>query len=438
MGRKLDALLGRDSKTKIKALAKLAISRVAILKNQRQVRCSHARSDVKELLQLGHQQRALLRVEHVIKEQNMFDVFVMIDYYCNLLLERVKLIQKHKDCADELKETTSSLIFAASRCGELPELQEIRGIFTSVFGKELVARAVESRNNCGVNPKMIQRLSTRQPSLESRLKVLKEIAFESDITLQLEEDTPTTAKENEKLDVAKNQKKKDQTPVTSSNFNEPELDNETSNLPENIKQQDKFSESMKGKKKYQDVAAAAQEAFISAAHAAAAARAAVELSTSNSQDRDDQNGSDHQGGTISEFDNSGKAQIQMDTFKASMETDHWGSKLGFDKIHLDPIDNLSRSEGEDMINNNYKTHLQKVAENKIKQEIDKKLYALSLGLNNPTNISRERKIVSHNEPSNNSKMVFKGNVDGLSDVDIIRLPYQSPRWISQKSQADSN
>ncbi|KAH7519740.1 hypothetical protein FEM48_Zijuj08G0069300 [Ziziphus jujuba var. spinosa] len=72
---------------------------------------------------------------------------------------------------------------------------------------------------------------------------------------------------------------------------------------------------MKGKKKYQDVAAAAQKAFISAAHAAAAARAAVELSTSNSQDRDDQNGSDHQGGTISEFDNSGKAQIQMDTLK---------------------------------------------------------------------------------------------------------------------------
>lgn len=43
---------------------------------------------------------------------------------------------------------------------------------------------------------MIQRLSTRQTSLESRLKVLKEIALESGITLQLEEDTLVTAKEN--------------------------------------------------------------------------------------------------------------------------------------------------------------------------------------------------------------------------------------------------
>lgn len=59
-----------------------------------------------------------------------------------------------RECADDLKETVSSLIFAASRCGELPELQEIRGIFTSVFGKEFAAPAVELRNNCGVNPKV--------------------------------------------------------------------------------------------------------------------------------------------------------------------------------------------------------------------------------------------------------------------------------------------
>jgi hypothetical protein len=123
MGRKLDALLGRNLKTsKFKALAKLAISRTAILKNQRQVRCSHARSDVIELLNLGHQERALLRVislslslslslsyvcllslewiskqvEHVIKDQNMLDVFAMIDSYCNLLIERVALLQKNK------------------------------------------------------------------------------------------------------------------------------------------------------------------------------------------------------------------------------------------------------------------------------------------------------------------------------------------------------
>lgn len=54
-----------------------------------------------------------------------------------------------------MKEAISSLIYAASRCGEFPELKELRAIFTSRFGKEFAARAIELRNNCGVNTKVI-------------------------------------------------------------------------------------------------------------------------------------------------------------------------------------------------------------------------------------------------------------------------------------------
>lgn len=60
----------------------------------------------------------------------------------------------HRECPEELKEAVTSLIFAASRCGELPELQKIRALFTSRFGKELASRAVELRTNCGVSPKV--------------------------------------------------------------------------------------------------------------------------------------------------------------------------------------------------------------------------------------------------------------------------------------------
>jgi len=37
-----------------------------------------------------------LQVEHVIKEQNMLDVFVMIESYCNLLIERINLIEQER------------------------------------------------------------------------------------------------------------------------------------------------------------------------------------------------------------------------------------------------------------------------------------------------------------------------------------------------------
>lgn len=97
MGKKLDALLRRGFKTsKFKATVALAVSRLAVLKNQRQARCSIAQSDVVEFLKSSNHDRALLRVEQVIKEQNMLDVFVVLEGYCHLLIERVNLFEQEK------------------------------------------------------------------------------------------------------------------------------------------------------------------------------------------------------------------------------------------------------------------------------------------------------------------------------------------------------
>ncbi|XP_040996772.1 uncharacterized protein LOC121242851 [Juglans microcarpa x Juglans regia] len=284
MGKKLDALLGRTFKTsKLNSLVNLAISRLAVFRKKRQVQCSNARSDVVQLLELGHHERALLRVEHVIKEQNMLDVFVMIESYCNLLIERINLIEQERVCPDELKEAISSLLYAASRCGEFPELQEIRAVLTTRYGKEFASRAIELRNNCGVNHKMILKLSTRQPSLENRMKVLKEIASENNIVLQLEEAASISTGEN--LDVNKNKNQPD--PNSPVNSGSAKL-GDNSHIPsEVVEKNDGFSDSMKTRKKYRDVADAAQAAFESAAYAAAAARAAVELSRSEPHNPDD-------------------------------------------------------------------------------------------------------------------------------------------------------
>ncbi|KAJ0634190.1 putative vacuolar protein sorting-associated protein Ist1 [Helianthus annuus] len=257
MGRKLDALLGRKFKTsKFKATVNLAVSRVTVLKNQRQARLAVARSDIIQLLNLDHHESALLRVDQMIKEQNMLDVLVMVDGYCHVVLQMVNLIEKEKDCPDELKEAVSSLLYAAPRCGEFPELQEVREILTSRYGKEFARGAIELRSNCGVNTRMIQKLSPRQSSLETRMKVLQEIAAENGIVLKFEDSSPVVK--------------------------EVEEQSTQSVLDDEVVEALSFSESRKGKKKYRDVEDAAQAAFESAAYAAAAARAAVELSRSQS------------------------------------------------------------------------------------------------------------------------------------------------------------
>jgi len=50
-----------------------------------------------------------------------------------------------------LKEAVTSLIFAAPRCGDIPELQDVRRHFTAKYGKEFVTAAAELRPNCGVS-----------------------------------------------------------------------------------------------------------------------------------------------------------------------------------------------------------------------------------------------------------------------------------------------
>lgn len=55
---------------------------------------------------------------------------------------------------DELRESIASLVYAASRCGEFPELQELRLTIARKYGKEVIARAVELPDHSGVNPEV--------------------------------------------------------------------------------------------------------------------------------------------------------------------------------------------------------------------------------------------------------------------------------------------
>lgn len=125
----------------------------------------------------------------------MLDVYDMIHGYCHLIIQRINLIEQVNDCPGELKEAVSDLLYAAPRCGEFPELQEIREILTTRFGKEFVNGVIELRRNCGVSQKMVQKLSPGQSSLEYRMKMLTGIAMENGISLQLDIPLPEIKKE---------------------------------------------------------------------------------------------------------------------------------------------------------------------------------------------------------------------------------------------------
>ncbi|KAI9071382.1 hypothetical protein K1719_046655 [Acacia pycnantha] len=128
------------SSSKCKTAAKMAVARIKLLKNKREVVVRQMRRDIALLLQSGQDGTARIRVEHVMREQIL------------------SIIAKQRECPADLKEGIASLIFAAPRCSEIPELLALKDIFEKKYGREFVSAATDLRPNCGVNRLLIDKL----------------------------------------------------------------------------------------------------------------------------------------------------------------------------------------------------------------------------------------------------------------------------------------
>ncbi|KAI9072344.1 hypothetical protein K1719_045707 [Acacia pycnantha] len=179
------------SSSKCKTAAKMAVARIKLLRNKREVVVRQMRRDIALLLQSGQDGTARIRVEHVMREQNVLAANEFIELFCELVVARLSIIAKQRECPADLKEGIASLIFAAPRCSEIPELLALKDIFEKKYGREFVSAATDLRPNCGVNRLLIDKLSVRTPAGEVKLKVMKEIAKE----YQVEWDTTESEKE---------------------------------------------------------------------------------------------------------------------------------------------------------------------------------------------------------------------------------------------------
>ena len=65
-----------------------------------------------------------------------------------------------RECPVDLKEGIASLIFAAPRCSEIPELGDLKDIFEKKYGRDFVTAATELRPTCGVNRMVRERESS--------------------------------------------------------------------------------------------------------------------------------------------------------------------------------------------------------------------------------------------------------------------------------------
>ncbi|AQK57400.1 Regulator of Vps4 activity in the MVB pathway protein [Zea mays] len=111
-------------------------------------------------------------------EQNILAAYEILELFCEFVLAKVPSVEVQKECPIELCEAIASIIFASGRCSDLPELMHLHNLFTTKYGKEFVASAMELCPDSSVNRIIIEKLSVNAPSDGSKLKVMKAIAQE--------------------------------------------------------------------------------------------------------------------------------------------------------------------------------------------------------------------------------------------------------------------
>ncbi|KAI3433218.1 uncharacterized protein J3R85_007114 [Psidium guajava] len=166
---------------KCKTSLTLSISRIKLLQNKRDMQLKLMRKEIAQFLQAGQEPIARIRVEHVIREQNIMAAYAILELFCEFVHARVPIIESQRECPTDLREAIASIIFAAPRCSDVPDLLQIKNLFTTKYGKEFVLAAAELRPESGVNRELIEKLSVSAPPINTRLKVLKDIAKEHNL-----------------------------------------------------------------------------------------------------------------------------------------------------------------------------------------------------------------------------------------------------------------
>ncbi|XP_059523530.1 IST1 homolog isoform X2 [Myotis daubentonii] len=102
----------------------LVVNRLKLLERKKTEQAQKARKEVADHLAAGKDERARIRVEHIIREDYLVEAMEILELYCNLLLARFSLIQATKELDSGLAESVSTLIWAAPRLqSEVPELK---------------------------------------------------------------------------------------------------------------------------------------------------------------------------------------------------------------------------------------------------------------------------------------------------------------------------
>ncbi|XAR50630.1 hypothetical protein NMG60_11005000 [Bertholletia excelsa] len=158
--------------TKCKSATTLAKTRIEMIKRKRSAMQKYLKNDIAELLKNSHNSIAYGRAEGFLVELNMTECYELVEKFCGSVLNNVSSMAKHRECPEECREAVPSLMFAAARFADLPELRELRSLFAERYGNSLEAY---------VDKEFAEKLKASPPTKDEKIQLLQDIAHESGI-----------------------------------------------------------------------------------------------------------------------------------------------------------------------------------------------------------------------------------------------------------------
>ena len=164
------------SEAKLKVYLKQATQRITLANNKRSTASSRHKREIGKLIEDGKFEKAIIRVEHVIRDDYTMEAYEIVELMCDLLYERIRQITKAEACPPDLVEAISTVIYVSTRLG-VSELEEARKQFRKKYGKEFVELCTENSRGT-VNPRVVEKLNLIAPSPLLVRSYIKEIAKE--------------------------------------------------------------------------------------------------------------------------------------------------------------------------------------------------------------------------------------------------------------------
>ncbi|RDX63304.1 IST1-like protein, partial [Mucuna pruriens] len=157
---------------RIKSLIKLTKNRIDVIKRKRKATEKILKMDIADLLANGLYDNAYGRAEGLFVELTLSSCYDFVEQTCDFVSKHLSVLQKLSGCPEEVREAISSLMFAAARFSNLPELRDLRQIFQDRYGSGL---------ECYVNQEFAANLNSKSSTLEKKVRLLQDIASEFSI-----------------------------------------------------------------------------------------------------------------------------------------------------------------------------------------------------------------------------------------------------------------